>query len=63
MAQNMPDKRLYRSPIFSGWLEEFAFDSSKNKPRSATPMAIIRALVNGSESQNTPSKVDQIGVK
>ena len=49
--------------MFNEGLEEPAFDSSKNKPKSATPMAITRALVSGSESQTTPSKVDQIGVK
>ena len=63
IAQKMPDKKAYRSPRLSGWLADPPFDINNRSPVSATTIEIILALVKGSESQITPRRVAQTGVR
>lgn len=64
IAQKIPDKKLYRSPMLSGYSADSpSDDNSKNYPKNPAPIDIIRALVNCSDSQITPIKVDQTSVK
>ena len=63
MAQNIPDKKLKRSPMLRGCCTASPFDSKRTRPRKATQIESKRFFVRGSDNQKTPIKVNQIGVR
>lgn len=63
MAQNIPDRKLNRSPMLRGCCVASPFDSKSARPKKATQIEIMRVLVKASDNQRNPIKVDQTVVR